>query len=248
MAKLSDSVYGYDMERRSPYRYEATSVTGFIQQLAVAYIARGHYFYVIGRVPPHKCTTTVDAKLLARYEVDLSRWSRLRRRHMGAASVHYLRHWRFFVLIATSGEHRFFVEEPCIRDVRRYPLVYGGYSVSSRTSTVTRRRHASVRIERCEYKALLRYFERIALSYTSEGLGDLIRSLPYEPFAPVRRQLLTLLRRVNRVRTRSGLDTVPVSILRLKRRHVLVFERPAGELGQREHSPTSPTAAEVRSE
>lgn len=33
------------------YKWKATTLEGFIQQLAVAYVARGYYFYVTGSVP-----------------------------------------------------------------------------------------------------------------------------------------------------------------------------------------------------
>ena len=33
------------------YRCVAASVAGFVQQLAVAYVANGYWFYVTGRVP-----------------------------------------------------------------------------------------------------------------------------------------------------------------------------------------------------
>ena len=33
------------------YRCVATSAVGFLQQLAVAYVANGYWFYVTGRVP-----------------------------------------------------------------------------------------------------------------------------------------------------------------------------------------------------
>ena len=36
------------------YRCVATSVAGFVQQLAVCYIGRGYYFYVRGGIPAHK--------------------------------------------------------------------------------------------------------------------------------------------------------------------------------------------------
>ena len=36
------------------YRCEAASVEGFIQQLAVSYVAKGYWFYVTGRIPHHK--------------------------------------------------------------------------------------------------------------------------------------------------------------------------------------------------
>lgn len=52
-----------------------------------------------------------------------------------------------------------------------------------------------------------------------------IARIPFEPYAPVRRQLLNILRAVNRVRQAAGFESVPVSALRLRRRVV----RPFGE-------------------
>ena len=92
------------MERR----VEAATVEGFVQQLAVAYVARGYYFYVTGLVPEGKDPARVDAKLCARYGVGLSKWARARRRAAGQASHAYIRYRRFFVLLATHGESPFF--------------------------------------------------------------------------------------------------------------------------------------------
>jgi hypothetical protein len=36
------------------YRCEATSVAGFVQQLAVAYVRNGYWFYVQGTIPKRK--------------------------------------------------------------------------------------------------------------------------------------------------------------------------------------------------
>jgi len=49
------------------------------------------------------------------------------------------------------------------------------------------------------------------------------RSLPFEPYAPVRRQLLNLLRAVNRERGRAGFELLTTSALRLSRRGVKPF-------------------------
>ena len=46
------------------YRCEATSVAGFVQQLAVAYVGRGYIFYVTGEIPEKKDPRVVDAKLV----------------------------------------------------------------------------------------------------------------------------------------------------------------------------------------
>ena len=117
------------------YRCEAVSVEGFIQQLAVSYVARGYFFYVTGRVPEHKDPARVDEKLVARYGVDISKWARARRKQVGGANLQYLRHGRFFVLLATHGEHPFFAEEGA--NVRGRPA--GGGQVRGLLGRVPRR-------------------------------------------------------------------------------------------------------------
>lgn len=206
-----------------PYRCESASLAAFIQQLAVGYIARGYRFYKTGRVPMDKDPTAVDRKLIARYELDISEWTRARRKRAGSASVQYLRHDRFFVLIATQGTHSFFELESEIKDIRRVPLVYEGYSISYRQSSVTGKAHASVRIARREYVALKKFLTNEASRNSEAHLADLFRSLPYEPYAPVRRQLMALLRAVNRRRIASSLMRIPSSHIRLRRRPVTVF-------------------------
>lgn len=206
-----------------PYNCEAATLAGFVQQLAVSYIAKGYRFYVTGRVPLRKEPDEVDRKLIGRYGIDLSVWARARRKRAGHASVQYLRHERFFVIIATHGQHLLFDAESHVRDIRKEPLKYGGYAVSFRHSTVTGRGHASVRIEREEYLRLKAYFLELARHRSNETLAELFGSLPYEPYAPIRRQLLTLLRAVNRERAASGFDPIPWTCLRLRRRHACVF-------------------------
>src|SRR5208337_4535619 len=93
----------------SNYHCEATTVEGFIQQLAVCYVGRGYWFYVTGFIPPDKDPRAVDEKLIGRYDIDISKWSRARRKQTGQASVQYLRFRQFFVLLATLGKHRFFI-------------------------------------------------------------------------------------------------------------------------------------------
>ena len=58
------------------YRTDAHSLPGFIQQLAVSYVGNGYFFYVLGRVPDGKDPRAVDAKLVARYGIDVSKWAR----------------------------------------------------------------------------------------------------------------------------------------------------------------------------
>ncbi len=196
----------------------AASRTGFIQQLAVSYIANGYFFYVLGRVPEHKDPTAVDRKLIDRYGISMSKWSRARRKRAGTASVQYLRYGRVFVLLATPGEHRIFVDEASvIRDARREPLKVFGYAISHRSG------HAHVRIEREAFRRLKTRFLDLALVQSVDALAMQFTKLPFEPYAPVRRQLLKLLVAVNRSRRQIGMPRVPVEAIRMRRRIVRPF-------------------------
>src|SRR5262245_46589261 len=123
-----------------PYRSEAASVEGFVQQIACCYLRHGYWWYVAGKIPHDKDPTRVDRKLIEKYCIDVSESTRARRKQLGRANLQYLRLKRFFVLIATKGVHPFFVEEALgIRDIRYCPLKIGGYSISYRRGGKTRK-------------------------------------------------------------------------------------------------------------
>jgi hypothetical protein len=201
------------------YRAEVLSVAGFVQQLAVSYVGKGYWFYVAGQVPERKRPEAVDAKLIVRYGIGISKWTRARRKLAGTANLQYLRHGRFFLLLATHGRHAFFDEEKAsIRDVRRVPIRFSGYSISYRGG------HPHVRIEQGRYKELKSYFISIALRTDVETLEMELGRLPFEPYAPIRRQLLCILRAVNATRKSAGLAPVSKFCLRFQRRIVRPFE------------------------
>jgi len=206
------------------YRCEAQGVVGFVQQLATAYLVHGYHYYVTGCVPEKKDVLDVDARLIERYGVDLSRWQRARRKRAGYANVHYLRFGRFFVLLATRGQHQFFEEHPqkLIRDFRRLPLAFEGYSISVRLG-VDRKLHASVRIHPGRYQEVKAYLLELAPRCNASHLEAVFRTLPFEPYAPVRQQLFQLLRAVNSERKRMGREEIPAVALRMKRRIVKPF-------------------------
>ena len=83
------------------------------------------------RRPGGKDPRTVEQKLMAKYGIGVSRTSRARRKAVGIANVHYIRYQRRFLLLATHGHHPFFDEEAKkIRDARRVPIKFAGYSIS----------------------------------------------------------------------------------------------------------------------
>ena len=67
----------------------------------------------------------------------------------------------------------------------------------------------------------------MARQRNSDWLAKKLYNFPYEPYAPIRRQMLRLLRKVNRARKRAGLPILPSDVLPLRRRVVRPFgDRP----------------------
>ena len=228
------------------YRCEATSLEGFIQHLACNLLPAGYYFYIHERVPEGKDPRTVDAKLLSRYGIDLSPSARYRRKRAGNANLHYLRFDRDFLILATHGQHSFFEKESKldaggheqhIRDVRKVAIKVGGYSVRVVKGGFLRKEDTDtpavedgklrvrVQIGRERYLDIKSYLLEVATRFPVEELSQLFRSVRFEPYAPVRLQLLNLLRWVNNARQAARLERVPSSVIRCKRRIVKPFER-----------------------
>lgn len=209
-----------------PYQCAAHSRDGFVHYLVTSLICRGYWFYVTGWIPEGKDAESIDRKLIAKYDCAISKAARWRRKKLGKANVRYLRCGRFFLLIATKGEHRYFAEEANIRDIRKTPLKFGGYSISFRrdgrptAKNTMRQFRVHVRIEQQRFNELLAEFEYLACRESAERLAARFYSLPYTGYAPVRRQLCRLLRHVNQCRSRAGKVTLPKDCLFLHRRPV----------------------------
>lgn len=229
------------------YRCEAVSVTGFVQQL-VNLITKGYRFYVTGVVPRGKDPRELDQKLVEKYDLNLRDWTRSRRKKAGRANVQYLRYGRFFVIVATHGTHRFFnpLDEPgqpgegkrdkdgqeCrIRDIRKSSIKFQGYSISQRPASNRSSWHAHVRIDREAYRELKAHLVELAGRRTVESLGNELQRVPFEPYYAVRRQLLHILRAMNRERKLRGFRPVAVSALRFRKTSV----KPFGDEGERKN-------------
>ena len=210
-------------------RIVATSIEGFVQQL-VSYITRGYRYYVAGEVPLSKAAELVDAKLIQHYGIDAKKWTRARRKSQGLANLRYLRHGRLFVILATPGKHSFFFEERnVVQDIQETPIKFAGYSISLRPGGRRRdgcpdtKLRAHVRIETARYRELKSYFVDRAKHRRGDSLAKELWHIPFEPYAPVRRQLLNVLRAMNEVRKTAGFEALPYSVLRYRRRIVKPF-------------------------
>jgi len=92
---------------KGKYESEAATLEGFIQQLAVSYVGRGHWWYVTGQIPDDKVPGEIDRKLVELYGITWKKWERARRREQGLANLQYIRHEKFFVILASDGQHVF---------------------------------------------------------------------------------------------------------------------------------------------
>ena len=217
------------------YRCVTTSVPGFLQQL-VCYLGDGYWFYRTGQIPRRRDPADIDGMLLGRYGIGNSRPSRAKRKQLGIASMHYLRHGRFFVLLATPGHHPFFDEEEGARDARRTPVEFEGYAVRvvsgghayglsrSRAKAGRRRWHVQVELAGSVYRRLQRRLVPMAQVSNAGELQRAFGEITYQPYGPVRRQLLQLLAAVNQARRSAGLGPISVKLLRHRRRIVGPFE------------------------
>jgi hypothetical protein len=196
------------------YRYVTVSESAFVQQLAVAYVNHGYWYYVFGYIPPQKDVLAVDRKLIEKYDIAISKWARARRKRQGLGNVQYLRHERSFILIATVGQHRFHRDEAIeIRDVRSEPIRYAGYSVGYRRG-VDRKWHVSVRIHPEQYCMIRDYFVEVCVHRSVEQLTKELQGRPCEPYGASRRQMLNILRRYGaRFETREDIGCRFVPLL-----------------------------------
>jgi len=121
-------------------------------------------------------------------------------------------------------------EAALVRDIRRVALKFAGYSISYRRGGRTRegtpdvRWHSHVEIDQKRYRELEAWFLEMAVRRSVAQLALEFYRLPFEPYAPVRRQMLRLLRKVNEARSQAGLERLPYEVLPLRRRVVRPFE------------------------
>src|SRR5207245_637365 len=90
-----------------------------------------------------------------------------------------------------------------------------------------------VQIGRERYRELCAYVLSIACHRSTEDLARELWNVPFEPYAPVRRQLLNLLRLINTKRQSAGHSKVPRTVLRYRREIVRPFQETStfGEQG-----------------
>ena len=223
------------------YPCEARSVDAFLAQV-VRYVSSGHYFYIRCLIPKHKDPRSIDEKILRLYDIRRTRWQRKRRNLKATAGIHYLRYDRVFVIMLTKGRHEPFYRDhgSCVLDIRRTALKAFGYSIRWGFSEVERRFRVSVRLDKETYRRMKAHMLTICTwpGYRSqEAMEREFRELPYQLYGPVREQLYTVARAVNRARRRTGFSAVDYGCISNRMRvtkvyadHVACGSKPKGML------------------
>ena len=189
-----------------------------------------------GAVPDGKDPAALDSKLLAKYDVAKTEGARRWRKSQGLGNVQYVRFKSSWILRATHGHHPIReCEGGNLRDVRRAPIRIGDYSVYVKRGEYLKKVSAEdaprpdgqwrvrVLIAREPFRELCAHFLTIACHRRMEALAEELYSLPYVPYAPVRKQLLKLLRLINAKRQAAGYSRIPPTCLRFKREIVKSF-------------------------
>jgi hypothetical protein len=236
------------------YKYEVTSEIGFLQRVATHLLPKGYFFFVQGTLPEGKNPAALDAKLLAKYDVAKSEWARRWRKSQGLGNVQYVRYQKHWILLATHGDHAIREGEgDNLKDARRCPIRIGDYALYVKRGNYLKREpkdqaakpdgkwRVRVVIAREPYRELCASFLSIACHRRGETLAEELFSLPYEPYAPIRKQLLKLLRLVNAKRQAAGYAKIPATCLRFKREIVRAFE-PGARLPKGRDAAVSPEA------
>lgn len=210
-------------------QFVAASVVGLVRHLALYYVNRGYEYYVTGCIPKRKQSRPedIDRAMIEKYGIAMSKYTRYRRRHAGAASVAYFRHGNFWVVVATEGAHQFIEQNAAIlREFRRQPLVFGGYSIGIKEGKL----HVALADDL--FREFRGYLVNQAVYRSAATLAKEFYELPAEPFGPVQRQLRQILREVNAERKAAGMARVPgraipcqLRIIRLQDRDWLFEQR-----------------------
>ncbi|HQX53290.1 MAG TPA: hypothetical protein PLR25_25445, partial [Planctomycetaceae bacterium] len=150
----------------------------------------------------------------------------------------FKRYQRWFSLLVSEGHHA--LKQPTakggegeyLRDCRRQPIRFQGYSISYRRSGVTPtggasiKWHAHVRIDDDTYRQLRDHLLDLATHRSAENLAREFARIPFARYAPIRRQLLNILRAVNERRKQHNFELLNHSVLILRRTSVPVYVRP----------------------
>ena len=208
------------------YRYECPSLDALVQRVVVL-SQKGYVYFIQGELRAGRDPSVTDDKLLVKSNARHTKDQRYVRKRKGKANAHYFRWGRVWVVMLTHGSHpmKESKSKECVRDLRNpdhRPLRAGPYSVKLRRDSTpqgrrTGRFRASVRLSEGAYSELKAELLEIAIHRSAEALAARVFALPLQPYGPVYRQMLAVVKAVNVRRKGAGYAPVPLSCVRFRR-------------------------------
>ena len=206
------------------YRCNTSSPEGLVQVVARNYLNSGYVFYIAKSHPDGRDYDAIDRRIIEKYEINISKFKRARRKRAGFGNVHYIRYQSFYLLLATPGEHEIFFnsdrdanghllppeqrgERASLQDARRTPIKFAGYSMSVTKDGV------KVRIEREHYRDLRAFFAEIATHWSKKNIEEeLKKTLKFCPYAPIQAQQHSIISMINDKRKRAGYQRIATNL------------------------------------
>lgn len=194
----------------------ATSPEAFVRQVMASYLPNGYHYYVAGHVPHRykQCPERIDQVLSQKYFTNLSKSTRSNLRAGGQASIRYLRHNQFWILICTHGRGGLRATHRYVNHFADRPLTVYGYAI--RLVGAKPMAH----VQREEYRHIK---EKLFSLCTKEQyqnpnyMAATIRNLfPFEPYAGVLQQFGLLMRQINLKRGRRRFEKIPLTRVTLR--------------------------------
>ncbi len=116
------------------------------------------------------------------------------------------------------------LESKVIRDIEdgKSRILVENYSISRRLGGHDGKLHSHVQVDWKHYKELKAMF--LGLACKTNRVTAMFYEFPFEPYAPVRRQLSAIRNAVNRKRRSHGLSEIPREVLPRKTKSLKVYE------------------------
>jgi hypothetical protein len=211
---------------------EAKSQEALIQWLAIHALGRGgcRYWTSVKLGAKHRAgkrnidPARIAEKVSKKYDTELSRFQRARRKQNGRSTVRAIRFNRVAYLLATPplNEHKIFHQEE-MKDLRDYPIHIAGHSISIKRGA-DGKFHGSARISRKTFLDVRAYFVETATKRSAASIEKELRDLPFQRFQPVKWQLWRILKRVNEARHKQGLEPIDKACVQIGRKPLKIFK------------------------
>jgi hypothetical protein len=197
--------------------YICPTAAGFIQQITY-YFSRGYYYYSHSRVGDGKDLLKVDDKITRLYPVKQDKFHQSRSRKLGHSVMRYLRYGQDFILFATPGSDIGLFSRENNFDIRKQGLeilnhhIFVSSFLKKETRESVRKVHVSMARE--VYKGLTAWAEENAQQKNISGMlyNRIFKELNLEPWGGVRKQIFTILKKVNVKRHNNGWETIAMHV------------------------------------